>query len=322
MLHKSFLENRAKLANIQLFDCVDIATIEFYLEKCDTKNITINEVLLSPQQQNDNIYILLQGKLRVHLDSLEHPVLNYIKEGECVGEVSIIDSQEPSAYVVADTDAELLVLSQNILWAMVNISHTIAKNLLYVLTRRLRHDHGVISDNVELQRQLQHHAVIDGLTGIHNRRWFDACLAEKIKTCQENAQALSLLLVDIDYFKNFNDTFGHLAGDKVICAVADVLSLALQHDDLLARFGGDEFVIALHDSSEAVARRIATRLKQKIAALTVNDHQNQPLPKISITIGISVLSAGDNDASLFERTDKALYAAKEKGRDCIASLSA
>ncbi|SEH05808.1 GGDEF domain-containing protein [Candidatus Venteria ishoeyi] len=316
---KFLAKNKALLSKIHLFHSVDLESIEVYLEACIEKNIAAHEVLLSPQQQNQHIYILLSGVLQVHLDSLDNPPLNKIEEGECVGEVSIIDSQEPSAYVVAETDVKLLVLSQATIWAMVNVSHMVAKNLLYILTKRLRHGHSVIADGVELQKQLQHHAVVDGLTGIHNRRWFDETISRKIQHSRLSEKALCLVLIDIDYFKSFNDSFGHLAGDRVICAVADVLLNNMRGDDMLARFGGDEFIVALTDTELVQALRIIQRIKNLIGHLSVYD-DNRLLPVINITAGISRLEAKDTAASFFKRTDQALYEAKNKGRDCIVAV--
>lgn len=306
-----------EISAAELFQYADMESLEGYLENCGEKHLQAGDILLSPERDNQNIYILLSGRLNIHLNSIKTPPLTQVGAGECLGEISIIDRQDPSAYVVAETPAKLLVIHQDILWAMVNASHMVAKNLLYILTRRLRHGHEVIMDGIKLQTQLQHHAVIDGLTGLHNRRWFDDAIERKLKRSNVNGGTLCLLLVDIDHFKVFNDEFGHLAGDQVLRAVAGVLNTSMRPDDMTARFGGDEFVIILPDTEATEAFDIAERLRQDISGLSVSFGEQPHLRAVTVSLGISSLQPNDSVETLFQRADDALYQAKQQGRDCI-----
>lgn len=308
------------LAKIQLFLGVSMESIQGCLSNCSEKIIQEGKVLLSPKKENRNIYILLEGVLGIYLESLDDPPLNIIRVGECVGEMSIIDDTVPSAYVVAEERCRLLVLPRDIAWDMVNASHRVAKNLLHVLTRRLRYDHGVINEGAKLQKQLKHHAIIDGLTGIHNRRWFNDAFGRKIKRSLSAGMKLCFLVIDIDHFKSFNDQFGHLAGDRVICSVAETLMDNMRPNDMLARFGGDEFVVVLPETDKPEAMGIAERIRKEVEDLSVNYGLSRELPSVTTTIGLACLDDKDDADSLFERADKALYQAKAQGRNCVVCL--
>lgn len=310
-------DDEAMLKKINLFQYVAPESISAYLEKCPEKKLQIGEVLLSPQKRNEHIYILITGELAVHLDSLDSPPLTIIETGECVGEISIIDSLAPSAYVIAVQESVVLELNQKIVWAMINSSHTIAKNLLYILSSRVRHGHSVISDNFEVQKELQHYAMVDGLTGLYNRRWFDEMFKRQFKRCQTDETDLSVILLDIDNFKSFNDRFGHLVGDLVLSKISAEMLGSLRSCDTLARFGGEEFIIVLPDTLLSESLIIAERIRLSISQLSIQDNAKNLLPTVTISLGVSKLTAIDTEESLIKKADDALYKAKEQGRNRI-----
>jgi diguanylate cyclase (GGDEF)-like protein len=313
---------RSRYVNLEdmgLFRDVSLKCIDRYLACCFEEQICSGDVLLSPDIQNQHIYILLSGLLRIHLGTVDSEPINYVHPGECVGEISIIDRLEPSAFVIAETNVRLWVIPQETFWDMVEASHTVAKNLLYILTRRLRHGHGIISNNRELQKQLQKDAMIDGLTRVHNRRWFDDILRGTLQDSLETHQPLCLLLIDIDHFKSFNDRFGHSTGDRILRDIAGILLKHVRPGDMLARFGGDEFILALPDTTLGSALEIAEQLRCSTHCLSTRGKETQSPTTLSISVGISDLRPEDDVESLFERTDNALYEAKNSGRDCVIS---
>ncbi len=315
--------NRSQYVNLEeagLFRDVSLKSIDRYFAYCFEEEISSGDILLSPDTENQHIYLLLSGLLRVHLGGTDSEPINYVHPGECVGEISIIDRLEPSAYVVAETDTRVWAIPHETFWRMVDASHTVAKNLLYILARRLRQGHGVICNHRELQKQLQQDAMIDGLTGVHNRRWFDNIIRGGIQRSLETHRPLCLLLIDIDYFKSFNDQFGHLTGDRILRDIAGILLKQLRTDDMLARFGGDEFVLALPETTLENALRIAEELRRGTHRLPLRGKQMQLSATLTISVGISDLRSEDDIDTLFERTDNALYQAKSRGRDCIVCL--
>ena len=176
------------------------------------------------------------------------------------------------------------------------------------------------SDLLNANRKLEKLANIDGLTGIPNRRLFDNTLNPDIQRCEEKKYDLSLLLLDVDNFKEFNDTYGHVAGDKVLQQVADVLKAVCNgNDDLVARYGGEEFAIILPKTDHQTALYIANKMVQKVCELNIPHSGSEHNEVLTVSIGAVTKhnSQTMNSAALIERADKALYRAKSSGKNCV-----
>jgi len=162
-------------------------------------------------------------------------------------------------------------------------------------------------------QQLQKLAAYDELTQVHNRRYFDQYLAQLLKA---NGR-LSLILCDVDFFKAFNDLYGHPAGDRCLHQVAQALKLSVRDVDLVARYGGEEFVIVLPDTSEEVAVQVTQRIQEKICELEILHEQSTVSPFITLSGGYVTLPKGAKALphTLVDCADKALYRAKLSGRN-------
>ncbi|ROH93562.1 GGDEF domain-containing protein [Stagnimonas aquatica] len=158
----------------------------------------------------------------------------------------------------------------------------------------------------------------DGLTGLHNRRVFFAQAERVLGQARRDQRFLALLLFDVDHFKRYNDSHGHLAGDIALRAVAQVLAAAAQRPmDVCARLGGEEFVLLLFDVQPASAVQIAERLRAEVAALAESPASGCRPLTISAGVAVLVPAPEETVASLFERADRALYGAKGDGRDAV-----
>ena len=168
--------------------------------------------------------------------------------------------------------------------------------------------------NIELQKL----SSLDGLTGIANRRSFDDFLAKEcLRSARENT-ALSLLLIDIDFFKPFNDNYGHLAGDDCLRKVAAALDEVIHRPaDLVARYGGEEFGVVLPNTDTAGAIKLAEKLAEKMRDLNISHDYSDVAKHITLSIGITngVACEGTSPADLIQKADQALYLAKESGRN-------
>ena len=167
----------------------------------------------------------------------------------------------------------------------------------------------------ELERanyKLQALSLTDGLTGIRNRAAFDGALAEAFERSGRQHTALSLLLIDVDHFKSFNDSYGHLVGDEVLRSVAQALQDTVRTTDFLARYGGEEFVVILPDTDRAGAIALAERCRRAIAGTAWQSRA------VTISVGVATLSAEIPDGeSLVREADGALYRSKELGRNRV-----
>lgn len=175
----------------------------------------------------------------------------------------------------------------------------------------------------ELKRELEEvrrEAMTDGLTGLTNRKSFDEKIEQAVEACEQNEQTFTLLLLDIDHFKAFNDNYGHQVGDQVLRLVAKTLTDGVKGRDTAARYGGEEFAIILPETAIEGGRMVAENLRKAIAAKeVVNRTTGEHLGRITISIGVAQFYAGEPIADLIDRADAALYTAKHNGRNQVAT---
>jgi two-component system, cell cycle response regulator len=174
-------------------------------------------------------------------------------------------------------------------------------------TERLR-------DNVQMSIEM---AITDALTGLYNRRYLETHVGALVDQVASRGKPLTVLVLDIDYFKSINDTHGHDAGDDVLREFALRIRKSIRGIDLACRYGGEEFVVVMPETDLAVATMVAERLRRRIASEPFPIQQGARSITVTISIGIAGLSGGDNAASILRRADQALYRAKREGRNRV-----
>jgi diguanylate cyclase (GGDEF)-like protein len=175
-------------------------------------------------------------------------------------------------------------------------------------------------NNAQLHGEVQKQAITDTLTGLYNRRGFFELGRREVERALRFGRPLTAIMLDIDFFKNINDLYGHLVGDRVLIGLASRLLLELRQIDLVGRYGGDEFVALLPETDLANAMSVAERLR-KVASSVIIPSPTGPVT-ISLSAGIASLDPESKDLnSLINRADQALYEAKRGGRDQVVSLS-
>lgn len=173
---------------------------------------------------------------------------------------------------------------------------------------------------VDMQN-LRLEALTDTLTSIPNRKAFDMELKARAAEALEKGKPLSLMMIDIDYFKIFNDTFGHQVGDQVLRLVAKTIGTVLKPTELLARYGGEEFSVIASGAKLKDAEKIAEKIRERIATKDIiNQSKNEKLGRLSVSLGVAQLQPGEPLVQLIDRADRALYKAKGAGRNAVVTI--
>jgi len=172
-------------------------------------------------------------------------------------------------------------------------------------------------ENAKLYKETKWLAITDSLTGIFNHGYFKKRLIEEINWCQRYKRPLSLIMFDIDHFKIYNDANGHLSGDYLLKEIADILKNNIREVDIVSRYGGDEFTVILQEAEVNNATIVAEKIRKAIETSVFDGESSQPGGKMTISGGVSSSEKGMDCEKLIGRTDKALYRAKQKGRNQI-----
>ncbi len=186
--------------------------------------------------------------------------------------------------------------------------------LLEIITQQV----SIAIENARLYEQLHEHANTDGLTQVYNRVYFQTRLREELCNAKENGYEVSVIIYDIDNFKDYNDTYGHLFGDEVLKSMATTVKESVRKDDVVARFGGEEFIILFSRTGEDVAYQKAEELRKKLSNITVNCKDNIISRPVTVSMGVSTFPKfAENEFELIDSADQALYEAKRRGKNCV-----
>lgn len=306
-------KERQYLEQARLFTNISLDSVEHLLERCDRLSLERGERLLEAGAANSNLYLVLDGELRVYLTDRNLPAQAVLGAGDCVGEMSLLDGQAASALVLAARDTQLMAVPHEVLWALVDFSHGVARNLLAILSGRMRESNQALVALQNRSLEFEQATAVDPLTWIHSRHWMLEAFPRAMARCERDQAPLCLVIADIDSFKSFNERFGYLAGDAVLRRMARRLADGLRAQDLIARYGGEEFLILLPNCSLEQALPVAERLRELVAigcGLPTDEG-------VTLSCGVALMLAGESLDALVARADLALRRAKENGRDRV-----
>lgn len=186
------------------------------------------------------------------------------------------------------------------------------------LEERLSLSKSEISGLQQSLEAIRAESLTDPLTGLGNRKYFDRMIDLAVQTALANSQPLSLMMFDIDHFKSFNDSYGHLTGDQVLRLVGMSLKHTIKGQDITARYGGEEFAVVLPNTALRQALTVADHIRRAVMAKELKKKSTgEILGRVTISVGVSMLKADDDTDTLIERADACLYAAKRNGRNRV-----
>ena len=322
------IPDRTLLGRNKLFRGINLGSIEHLLKGCQVITLKSGATLLEVGQKNTSLYFVLNGELRVYLNGRGLPVHAALGPGECVGELSLIDGGNSAALVIAAQDTRMLVAPHELVWSMVDSSNGIARNLLAILAGRIRNDNLLQVTTSGPSLEFEAATNVDALTGLHNKNWMGEAFQRMAQRCERSGVPLFLMLADIDRFKNFNDSYGHLAGDSILKGVARIMAASLRPHDLLAHLGGDRFVVLLSEKSSDGAMKMAERLREAVAKPVLRFGKSSAPQVASATqaiqeehvmtsFGVSRVQRGDTLDSLLATAEGVLQQAKADGSNRV-----
>ncbi len=241
--------------------------------------------------------------------------------GEILG---VLNVSHPHTGFFSDTHERSLVIFANFLGQML-VNNRLLNSMEHLVRERTRQLEQTLADAEALKRRYAELSVIDELTGLHNRRFFFPESRSALARSLRYRKGFCMLLLDIDHFKRINDVHGHRLGDEVLCRCAELFRQQIREVDVLARFGGEEFIIALPDTDLEGAKQLAERVR--FAVKSANFEVEGHCIKTSISIGIACLldhDQGDTQAileRLISEADQALYFGKHNGRNQVRAYS-
>ncbi len=187
---------------------------------------------------------------------------------------------------------------------------------------RMKNLHDQLQDKIkqleEAKERLRELAVTDGLTSLYNYRYFKEFLAQELRRAERHNTNVSVVMIDIDFFKNYNDSYGHLAGDEVLRILARLMRENIRSIDLAARYGGEEFALVLPETNKSAARIVANKIKKLVEEFEFRNEETQPNGKLTVSMGVATYP-GDGKVmeDLINRADQWLYQAKAGGRNRV-----
>jgi diguanylate cyclase (GGDEF)-like protein len=280
--------------------------------------VSAGEELWQEGAKGDTVVLLVEGTFEVLQSSPtgDAVVLRMARAGEVLGEIACLDGGARSAGLRAATDCRIRTIGAEEFRAFVRQRSDLLEELFRIESQRIRSLSRMVT-------QSQHRAITDRLTTLYNYGFFIERLDIELERALQMKDAVSVVIFDIDHFKVYNDTHGHPAGNVVLVQVSDLLRRTARRGDIVARFGGEEFVMLLYGASRREAHQVAEAARARVEATPFAGGERQPLGRVTISGGVACFpSDARGPTDLLKVADKRLYAAKAAGRNRVEAGAA
>ncbi|WP_298266491.1 diguanylate cyclase [Geobacter sp.] len=308
----------AELEQIPLFRFVPLECIEGILEHCTVTELDGGERYEPSLPLDRGLHLLLSGRLALHYDVRETDAPLHLATGDIVGETFAAGEPGVPCLLVAAGPCRIMVMEEDLIWSLAQASHAAACNLLGVLLRR-RHDAERESFTGTVHEYALHdQGIVDPLTGFQTRRWLERVLERQVARAEASGSPLSLVMVDIDRFRSFNEEHGRFGGDRALHAVAKTVRNYLRPTELVARYSGDTFAILLPETDSDTAAMIAERLRRRMLDTVIDLQDGRMLPPLSISAGYASHRSGTESSELVSAALSALDRARAAGGNAVS----
>lgn len=315
------------LQTVKIFSQLRISELDQLARYLNPLEFAAGDVICRQDEPGEELFLIRDGETSVRIATKEGDAreIARLAGGEFFGEMAIFENAPRSATIIALEDSRAYALSKENFLNMIQFYPITATNIMRAILRetdnRLRESGNFVSQMLEWGEEASLRAITDPLTGLFNRRHLESQLTREFNRSYQTEQPLSLLMADMDHFREVNDRFGHEAGDRYIQAVGEVFRKVFRDKDVVARFGGDEFTILLPETPVEQARVLADAARLAVAATRLFEEENPadgPAPTLSLSLGLASFPEHcETRQELTRRADEALYQAKNNGRNQV-----
>jgi diguanylate cyclase (GGDEF)-like protein len=279
------------------------------------RQVEAGRVVFCEDDPGDSAFIILSGRLAIVRGDFSAPVILGCRIlEESIGEMALLEEATRSASVVALEPSRLMEINRENFFELLKESPEFTRGILRLFSMRLR-ESSLAVESATLEK------IQDPLTELYNRRYMEIMLRHELQRAERAGYPVGLILMDIDHFKKINDTYGHPAGDQVLRCLATLMKSQVRRTDIACRYGGEEFLIILPETSLEVASERAESLRQGFAELSIEHDGHLMRGKLSLGVATFPYHA-QSPQQLIQTADQALYAAKTGGRNQVVVATA
>jgi diguanylate cyclase (GGDEF)-like protein len=315
------------LRHVQMFSFLDHAELDALIRRLHVHDVEAGSLIFGEGEGGSELFIVQSGRVSVSVrlsNGLEQEIAEF-RAGDFFGEMSIFEDAPRSASCRTREKSRLFSLHKNDFYQLTaehpRISIKLMHEMLTITTWRLRNTSEFVSDMVEWGEEARRRAITDELTGVYNRRFLDEALMDYFAAARGSGKPLSLIMVDLDHFREINETYGPQAGDRTIVAAVTAFKRVLRGKDVIARYGGDEFTIILPETGLQAAGELAEKMRSEVAGgAACSEPRDAGTSGVRVTTSQGVAAFpdnGDDIGTIKEKADEALYRAKEAGRNRV-----
>lgn len=317
---------KTSLSEVTIFSMLSAAELEEVSRILHEERVPAGSKLFNQGDEGNELYIVMRGCVgsSIALEDGSQREIAVFHAGEFFGEMSIFESAPRSATCYTKEDTVVLRLPAGSFFAFVNDHSEIAIKIMYrmltITARRLESTGEFLSDMVTWGEQARKRAITDELTGVYNRRFLEDVIGDQFRSAQREGSSLSLIMVDLDRFREINAQYGNEMGDRVILEAVRVFRRNLRESDVIARYGGDEFTVLLPNTGLKEAYTVASTICGEVAALPLlREAGGGAIEQITTSQGVASYPESASELSeLRSAADAALYRAKEAGKNRVA----
>ncbi len=314
------------LRQVDIFSLLTVKEIENIIGSLHTIEYGKGEIIFNEGEKGNTLFIVKSGMVEASVQiagGMKRKIADF-RPGDFFGEMSIFEHAPRSAACYTVEKSSLITLPGDEFNTLINknpfTAIKIMYSMLHITTQRLREKSEFLTEMVLWGEEARKRAITDQLTGVFNRRFLEDALKEYYLSSKKHRKPLSLIMADLDHFRTINDHYSPEMGDKVLIWIVKALKKCLREDDIIARYGGDEFSVILSETRSDAARIIAENIRYEVAKLKSLKKISLPKSKVTISLGIASYPENAEDLkTLKNKADQALYRAKNEGRNRVIS---